>query len=473
MKTKSKNKQGISLIVLVITIIVMIILAAAIILSLSSNGLIDRANEAVEKTDKAQVKVQASTIWAEEYLELKEGNITQEQFISVVKDRINKEIEKSSKYDIEVTLKGVAVEEKAKTEWVEIMTTPVSTQDGGAMVSENNIFIDGYTYRITVEGPVYNGQFICKALYSPIEGVSANTYSLIDIGSVEQPLWETYSEAYKLSQDNIKFMVQAAYVQDEGSGIIFNETEDVHTITKIEGLKPKTVYKNENATNLSETIEIEELNVDRSYIIEYNIDGNKYYAEQFATVGDLEYGDVTLAALYTMNNSFNTIICNGKMISVEAPVSAIYDIGKNPSGIYYENGFCILESSINKFTGEIRTGELLDTPLEDCTIPESVSDIKVESLPIGNIKCRVATIIRDVNIEQLETTVSVQKIIIKNTAKSLLEQGIYVVEIDVTDFGDEVQLSQSWLETDETTIYVTANAKKNLYASKTNVVAVE
>ena len=70
MKTK---KQGISLIVLVITIIVMIILAAAIILSLSSNGIIDRANEAVEKTDKAQVQILANTIWMDAYLD---GNRT-------------------------------------------------------------------------------------------------------------------------------------------------------------------------------------------------------------------------------------------------------------------------------------------------------------------------------------------------------------------------------------------------------------
>lgn len=51
-----KNNKEISLIVLVITIIVMIILAGSIILTLSNSGMINRANEAVEKTDLAQAK---------------------------------------------------------------------------------------------------------------------------------------------------------------------------------------------------------------------------------------------------------------------------------------------------------------------------------------------------------------------------------------------------------------------------------
>jgi len=56
MKEFSKNKRGISLIVLVITIIVMIILAAAIILALNSSDIIGKANEAVTKSDLANAK---------------------------------------------------------------------------------------------------------------------------------------------------------------------------------------------------------------------------------------------------------------------------------------------------------------------------------------------------------------------------------------------------------------------------------
>ena len=49
MKKVLKNKRGISLIVLVITIIIMIILAAAVILSLNSSNIVNKAKDAVEK----------------------------------------------------------------------------------------------------------------------------------------------------------------------------------------------------------------------------------------------------------------------------------------------------------------------------------------------------------------------------------------------------------------------------------------
>ena len=44
-----RNKNGISLIVLVITIIIMIILAAPIVLTLTQSGVFDKANEATGK----------------------------------------------------------------------------------------------------------------------------------------------------------------------------------------------------------------------------------------------------------------------------------------------------------------------------------------------------------------------------------------------------------------------------------------
>lgn len=51
-----KNKNGISLIVLVITIIVMIILAAAIILSLNNSEIMEKANKAKTESDIATIK---------------------------------------------------------------------------------------------------------------------------------------------------------------------------------------------------------------------------------------------------------------------------------------------------------------------------------------------------------------------------------------------------------------------------------
>jgi len=56
----NKNKQGVSLIVLVITIIVMIILATTIILSLNSSNTVEKANEAKYKNDLAILKEKIS-----------------------------------------------------------------------------------------------------------------------------------------------------------------------------------------------------------------------------------------------------------------------------------------------------------------------------------------------------------------------------------------------------------------------------
>ena len=58
-------KKGISLIVLVITIIVMIILAAAVVITLNNTGIINRANDAINKTNLRQAEIIAQTIWAE------------------------------------------------------------------------------------------------------------------------------------------------------------------------------------------------------------------------------------------------------------------------------------------------------------------------------------------------------------------------------------------------------------------------
>jgi len=76
MKGISKNKRGISLIVLVITIIVMIILASAIILSLQSSGIIVKAKQAVTDTDRANLLEAANVAVAEWELDRQLGDIT-------------------------------------------------------------------------------------------------------------------------------------------------------------------------------------------------------------------------------------------------------------------------------------------------------------------------------------------------------------------------------------------------------------
>ena len=81
-----KKKQGISLIVLVITIIVMIILAASVVLTLSNSGIINKANEAVEKTNIKEVEQLASLAWAEEFMAGKRGDTLKEAVLEKLKD---------------------------------------------------------------------------------------------------------------------------------------------------------------------------------------------------------------------------------------------------------------------------------------------------------------------------------------------------------------------------------------------------
>ena len=126
MKTK-KDKQGVSLIVLVITIIVMIILAAAIVLTLNNSGVINRANEAVEKSDLAQVKHIATLKWAEAYLdETIEG---EEEYKSYIEDGLRDSKINPDDYEITVTAQGVEVALKAKvpSAWSQNVTAIVDT----------------------------------------------------------------------------------------------------------------------------------------------------------------------------------------------------------------------------------------------------------------------------------------------------------------------------------------------------------
>ena len=62
-------KKGISLIVLVITIIVMIIIAGAIIISLNSTNVINRADEAVVATDVSAMNDQLNMAYVDLKLE--------------------------------------------------------------------------------------------------------------------------------------------------------------------------------------------------------------------------------------------------------------------------------------------------------------------------------------------------------------------------------------------------------------------
>ena len=103
------NKKGISMIVLAITIIVMIVLASAIILSLRSSGIIDKANEAKSKTDIANAKQVVAMAEAEWKLdEEKIRNEGYDSFKEYAEDNLEKAGFKiNGKDSYEVTEEGI------------------------------------------------------------------------------------------------------------------------------------------------------------------------------------------------------------------------------------------------------------------------------------------------------------------------------------------------------------------------------
>ena len=143
---KLKNKRAISLIVLVITIIVMVILAGAIILSLNNSGIIDEANNAVDKTNEATIKEIAQLGWAEAYADygadvakLEEGVIS-----ALTKNKLEPE-----EYAIKVTTSGVKIKAK-KDMWI---------KDGLTLVRGEDVLEIGDTINYTATGTTYNGEW--------------------------------------------------------------------------------------------------------------------------------------------------------------------------------------------------------------------------------------------------------------------------------------------------------------------------
>ena len=133
-----KQKLGISLIVLVITIIVMIILAASVVLTLSNSGIINKANEAVEKTNIKEVEQLASLTWAEEFMAGKRGDTLKEAVLEKLKDY-------TDKYTITVTDTGVTVTTKALNEYGFYYDTVYSNGEY-TIVATKNAMVEWYWY---------------------------------------------------------------------------------------------------------------------------------------------------------------------------------------------------------------------------------------------------------------------------------------------------------------------------------------
>ena len=134
-------KKGISLIVLVITIIVMIILAASVVITLSNTGIINRASEAVDATNEAQVQDMAALIWADAYMDDKRGP----DLVNEVTTKLGEQGVTSDKWNITVTDTGVTVTNKNSSSGTGL----------GSLITAAN-YGDKVDYSVTVNGITYD-----------------------------------------------------------------------------------------------------------------------------------------------------------------------------------------------------------------------------------------------------------------------------------------------------------------------------
>ena len=140
-------KKGISLIVLVITIIVMIILAASVVITLSNTGVINRASQAVDATNEAQVQDFAALVWADAYMDNKRG----QDLIDEVTNKLEQQGIKEDKWNmnisntgIEVTVKVILPTAPTNVSAIEVGTDTVKVQAVGGTIENGEIA--GYQY---------------------------------------------------------------------------------------------------------------------------------------------------------------------------------------------------------------------------------------------------------------------------------------------------------------------------------------
>ena len=88
--TKKKGASGISLVALVITIIVLIILTAAVILTFMEGGIIDKAKEAVFKSDMKTYQEQLVMAKAKQQIDVEMGKVADYDF-SEIEESIKEE----------------------------------------------------------------------------------------------------------------------------------------------------------------------------------------------------------------------------------------------------------------------------------------------------------------------------------------------------------------------------------------------
>ena len=242
-------KKGISLIVLVITIIVMIVLAAAVVITLNNTGIINKASDAVDKTNLNEVQNFATLVWSDEFMANKRGETLKTDVLEKLKDY-------TDKYDIIVTDKGVEVIEKTGTnEYGFYYDKPYRAQMDEYMymylVFKSNNKAEGYMYEIMSEAGYAYGD-ITTAEYKDKEInitdfpkliVEDNGKKLVGESEGETVIFECVDEEYR----DIYYGVKYEYI-NTSEYIIFN-SDNTASIYEYDGTLQRTVAATRTADN--------------------------------------------------------------------------------------------------------------------------------------------------------------------------------------------------------------------------------
>ena len=232
-----QKKRGISLIVLVITIIVMIILAAAIIISLTNNGIIEKASNAVNEYNDDEANHVATLAWSEAY-------ISGVRDIDELKQRVRTGIIDAglnyNDYGLIVTTRGVNVIKG----WIQdglLITKGDVTLEVGDLI-QYNAGVSGYTGAWKILGAKEDGKLLIMStkdvdslfLYG-LTGNDSTNYGVLNGISRLDELCEPYGH---------------------GEGAVGARSIKVEDIDKLTGYDPKTyevghIYEYGNSVSLT------------------------------------------------------------------------------------------------------------------------------------------------------------------------------------------------------------------------------
>ena len=298
---KIKQKKGISLIVLVITIIVMIILAAAIILSLSSSGIIGKANEARTKSDVANAKQVVSMAYAEWKLMTLDEQEEKGSFKAYADDKLNEAgFATSGNGGISLSESGiihtiyVGLDNKQAIIPEGYTVSSVSTEDS---VSEGLVIYEGsekVTDENVEEAQKTRNQFVWIPVDNITDFTNPTSYSAENSEEVKE-----YESMYNSVKANGGF-----YIARYEGGI-----EGTSTLVSKKGMTVSSSFNKKSCENFSNNVVVGHLIYGQEWNAALRFISTEDTAYANSTVGTGNYTDATIKSGsnddYARNNIYD------------------------------------------------------------------------------------------------------------------------------------------------------------------------